>query len=790
MTAIFQLWYALVRRPLPVPDAGQLVVLDLADRTAWNGRRTTGYPALSNPAWEALRDRQTILDGVFAWATTEITVGEGAATAHASGLMVSGTFFSVLGVPPALGRVLAPADDTPSCPAVAVASDGFWQRHFGADPNVVGRFVDVDGLRVQLVGVTPRAFTGLEVGRAFDIAVPVCLQPRLRGSEAWMRDPDVWWLTVMGRLPVGTSLAAANARLEALSKGIFDDVQTATTPAGGSGVAGALRLRAEPAAAGVSALRARYGSPLLALLGATALVLLVTCTNLANLALARASAREREFAVRLALGAPRARLARQLMLENGLVAVLGAAAGALAARVLVGAAAGWMGPGLSIDTGVDRAALIFITSASAFACLAFGLLPAWRLSATPAADAMRATTRGASASPRTRRLRESLVVAQVALSVSLVFGALILSSTLRHLEREDTGFRVDDVAAVRVDLGGAPLAADTRTIRRSILDRARQAPGVVAAAEVRHTPFSGTGSRVDVGRPGDRRPPLPMRLNAISPGYLRALEIPLLEGRDFTDADTRAAQPVALVNPTFARRLGLAGSPVGQEVRLTDGPDGDATLLTIVGVVPDTKYFTMREAALPIVFVPIAQIDDPRAVADYVVRLRTWTAVAQASLEASMATASAGVVADARPLAASVAASLRRERLLARLSTGFGLLATTIAAVGLYGLVSLLVAQRTTEIGVRVALGAPRRAIRVMVLWHAGRLVGLGVTLGAILSLALAGSLRALVFGVQPWDPWLLAGACAILAAVTLVAAAWPAQRAARLDALAALRAG
>jgi predicted permease len=789
--AVYQLLDAIRLRELPVRDPQQLVILDLRDHSRWNARRTTGYPALTNPLWEEFRRQQHTFSGVLAWSTADFHFAVDAGLPAARGLFVSGEFFNVLGIQPLLGRVFTDADDHAGCGIPgAVVSYGFWQRHLAGDPAAVGRTLPLGAGAVQVIGVAPRGFTGVEVGEAFDLAVPICAQDALGQEAGWLEDGTLWWLTVMGRMPADLALERANGQLEALSPGLFQaTMPPAYAPEDARNYLG-FTLHAVPGGSGVSWLRTRYGDPLVVLLITTGLVLLIACTNLANLILARAAAREREFAVRLAIGASWGRLARQIMVENALLALAGAAAGLACASALSRALLALLGTDLSLDLPLDARLIAFVAALAVITCLTFGLLPAWRMSKVAAQDAMKASARTAAGSREGAGLRRALVVSQVALSLVLLFGALIFTSTLLNLLAVDAGFQSDDVVIARVDFARASIPPERRgPFKREVLERLRGIAGVSSAAEVRHVPMGGTGSSIRVRRDGGgEASQTAVRLNAMSDGYLQAMRINLIAGRDFDARDTGTSPRVAIVNQSFARRLGLGGNPVGQTFRSDGSSSEPPTVFEIVGLAPDTKYFRLREDFLPIVFVPIAQIEDPRAFTDFVIHAPALPPGMASSVRRAVADLSPAARVDLRTFDAQIRAGLLRERLMAALSALFGTLALLIATIGLYGVMSYLVVRRTKEIGVRIALGARGRDILAMVLREAGHVLAAGLAIGSLLALAGAQAAQSLVFGVRPYDIGPVALACVFLAAAALAASYVPARRAAGMEPLAALR--
>jgi predicted permease len=770
--AIYQVVEAVRLRSLPVSDAEQLAIVELADITRWAGRRTSGHPVLPNPLWERIRDERGPFEATLAWASADFRVDSSDGPAAVRGLYVSGGFFDVLGVSPALGRTFHADDDRAGCglPGV-VLGHGYWQRRFGGDTAVVGRTLVLDAHDVPILGVTPAGFTGLEVGRDYDVAVPICAQQTLGGDEQWLDDGMVWWLIVMGRVPRDRPLETVNAELESWSASLFESTLPASYPTDDRENYLSHTLRAVPGAAGVSSIRSRYGDSLVALLMVTGLVLLIACTNLANLFLARGSARQRELAVRRALGASEGRLLGELSIESLMLAAAGAAGGLALAGVLGGPLVDFLGADLSLDISLDASLLAFVVLVAALSCLIFGLMPAWR--------AVSSATRGAG-------LRRALVVSQVALSFVLLFGALLFTSTLRNLLAVDTGFESEGVTVARVDFRTLDLSEAARpAFKRDLLERIERVPGVASAAEVRHVPLGGTGSSAIVHALGpDPGAGVPVRLNAITPGYLQTMGIPLTAGRDFDLRDPTEA-PTAIVNPTFAARLGLGANPVGQTILVEelDLP------FEIIGLVPDTKYFNLREDPIPIAFVRKPLLPDARPYTDFVIRSGLPPAALREALRNAVTPISSQILLETRPFDDTLRAGLVRERLLSTLSSFFGILAALVAALGLYGVMSYHVGQRKTDIGVRIALGAKRRDILVMVLLQGGTLLCAGLALGGVLAFAASIPARSFLFGLDPYPMPTYALAAGLLSVTAAVACYLPARRAAGVEVREALRA-
>jgi putative ABC transport system permease protein len=785
--AIFQLLDAVRNRTLTVRDPQQLAIVQLADMSRWKGRRSTPYPVLTTPLWEHFRDRQHVFSGVLAWSNMDLRLDRSFGATVARALVVSGEFFEVLGVRPHIGRLLTATDDRPGCgtPAVVV-SHGFWQRHLGGSREAVGSALSLNGRAVQVIGVTQAGFSGVELGRSFDVAVPICSHPSIGGEPGWLTNGNMWWLTVMGRMAPGQSIDHITAQLEAASQPLFEASLPANFPPDLAKDYLSFRLSAVPGATGVSTLRRLYADPLVILQWATVLVLVIACTNLANLVLARASARQREFAVRLAVGGSWRRLVTQVMVENALLTAGGAVAGLVCALTLSRLLVGLLGSGFSLELALDARLMAFMAAIAFVTCLTFGLIPAWRASRVTAADSLKAGGRAQAGSREGTSLRRALVMTQVACSVVLLAGALLFLATLRNLLAVDTGFDADDVYIARIDLSQLTVNQARRTaLIAEVLDRIRSTPGVTSASEVRNVPLGGSANSMFVSPyAGDASTTIAVRLNAIGSHYFETMGIRLLGGRNFDSRDASTAPRVAIVNPSFIRRLGISEPAVGARFHRPAQSD----VFEIVGVVPDSKYIALREDPVPIIFIPMTQTVDQRPFTDILVRSAMALATLSPALTTSVAQMGSAINVDVKALNTTILDGLVRERLMATLSAVFGVLAALIAAVGLYGLMSYGVQRRTNEIGVRIALGATRQTILRMVLGEASRIVLIGLAIGAALSLAAASSARSFVYGLQPHDARPIALACVVLG-VTAIAASWlPARRAARLPPVVALR--
>jgi putative ABC transport system permease protein len=748
-TAIFQLLDAVRLRTLPVADPQQLVEIRIADTTdgrtgQFSGRR----PSLTNPLWERIRDEQQAFSSAMAWSSPTFNLTSGGEARYAQGLWVSGDFFSTLGVSALAGRVITAADDRRGCAAPpAVISYGFWQREYGGSPAAIGRSVMLDGHSYEIGGVTPPGFFGVEVGRAFDVAIPLCAEPFSRGERTALDKSDVWFLAAFGRLKSGWTAERASAQLASISGPIFQATLPPRYRAQDATKYLKFRLGAFEASTGVSSLRRTYESPLLLLLATTGLVLLIACANLANLMLARATAREREVAVRLAIGASRLRIVRQLLAESLLIAAIGAASGAMLAQ--------WL----------SRFLVNFLTSDNApiFVHLALD----WRIFAFTAALA---------------------VATCLALSLVLVVGALLFVRSLRNLTTVDAGFRQDGLLVVSMDLRKTGVPPERRTaFYQEITDRLSALPGVTSGAQALIVPVSGSGWNNDIVINGTRQPDT-VNFNTVSADYFKTMGTPLLAGRSFNAHDTTSSEKVVIVTELFARKYFPNQNPVGQVFQIEEGQGQPRPFNHIVGVVKDSKYTDLREQFTPLAFYAASQDTDPNA--SLQVMLRTSAPLASVTSEVSAAVASFGpsIVTEFQTMESQVRDSLLRERLMATLSGFFGGLAALIATIGLYGVMSYMVARRKNEIGIRMALGADRGHVVRMVMREAAGLLAAGVAVGLVLSVIAARAATTLLFGLQPGDPATLAMAAAGLGIVAMLASYLPALRASRLEPTEALR--
>jgi predicted permease len=763
-TAIFTVVNAVLLKLLPVRNPEQLAIVG-------------GGSGVPYPAYELLRDRNRVFSSLIAYAPIGLNVLLQNETEPVHGQLVSGSYFDGLGVGAVAGRMLAVQDDLPSAAAVAVVSHIYWQRRLGADPGIMGRPIVINRVPFTIVGVAAASFFGLEVGESPDIFVPFQTEPRLRPSSSILLGRFTWWVKVIGRLRDGVSDREAQANLDQLFPQFLRAAAAAAPPNMPQSMKDAYvrqRIRVFPGSRGLSELQSQFRNPLLVLMSAVALVLLITCANLANLLLARATSRRREIALRIALGAGRGRVMRQLLTESLALAMLGGAAGLVAA--------GWVlqllqqivrQHAMPVELRMDTGVVWFTAGVSLAAGVLFGILPALRGSRV---EDMRAARQTAG---------KFLAIAQVALSFVLLSGAGWFVRTLASLQSVDPGFTRDDVLLFSVDptqsgYSGARLPA----FYENLSERLGALPGVTAVSFSQSSPLSGNDSTTmisEFGTPASIHMNSRAHRNIVAPRFFETLGIRLLAGRGFTAQDNETAVKVAIVNHAFAREHFGAQSPSGR--RLGYGPGQASGPVSIVGVVADSKYNSLREQPVPMVFLPYRQFS---SLGGMTFEMRVSASVAAGALREAVGNHVA--IAQLTTLGKQVEKSLTRERLVATLSSCFASLALVLAAVGLFGVMNYAVARRTREIGIRVALGARRAQVLGMVLGEVLLLVAAGMAIGIPAALAAGRLLESLLFGVTATDPYALVAAAGALTMAAVAAGYLPARRACRIEPTLALR--
>jgi len=794
-TAIFQLIDAVRLRTLPVKNAQEIARVAIDQRNGASGNFSTRYPDLTYAMWEQIRAQQQGFSDVFAWGPNLFNIAPGGEVHNVQGLWVSGDFFQTLGVEPVLGRLFTAEDDQPRCASPGAAiSYSLWQREYGGERAVLGRTITVNRHPFPIIGVAPADFYGVEVGRYFDVAVPLCAEPIINGEDSQLKSRSGWWLSVMGRLKTGWSAERAAAQLRAISPGVFE----ATLPPDFNPSRAKhflqYRLGVFPADSGLSDLRKDYEKPLWLLLALAGLVLLIASANLANLMLARASAREKEMAMRMAVGAGRGRLIRQLLAESLLLAGIGAGLGALLARnlsrVLVASLSTQHDP-LFVELGTDWRVLGFTTALAVLTCILFGLAPALRATSVAPGLALKDGGRGSTQGRSRFALRRILVVSQIAMSLLLLVGALLFARSLNNLAGLDAGFRQSGILVTDIDFTPLNLAKQARlAFSNDLLKRVRVIPGVDAAAIAAVVPLSGNGINQDIfwGDAGEPEGEAPTAtINRVSPGFFKTLQTRMLDGRDFDEHDAANSPKVAVVNETFAKKFANGANPVGMKFRIrrlkTVSPPYE-----VIALVQDTKYGELRENFQPIAYLAIAQFDHPGTDAQILMRSNAPLTKLMSAVKSTANEVNPNMDISFVTFHKMIEDGLLRDRLMARLSGFFGVLAVVLAAIGLYGVISYMVARRRNEIAIRVALGARRESIVKLVMGEAGVLLGVGLVIGTVLALAGGKAAASLLFGLKPWDVPTFVLALGLLALVATAASLLPAARAARSDPMEALR--
>jgi putative ABC transport system permease protein len=796
--AIFALVDSLLLRTLPVPHAEQLAMLEPSDRGPW-------WPYA---AWQAIRDRRQALGGdVAAYRGMRVNLAAGGPSDVVDGLLASGNYFDVAGVSAILGRAFGERDDQPGGGRdgpVVVLGHTFWQQRFGGAADVLGRTLVLDRVPFTIVGVMPPGFFGLEVGRTFDVAMPIETDVLIDGPRSFVNRRGSSAIRLVARLEPHRSLEAA----EQAFRGMQPQIRELTRNPDAGALSQTLHFSqpfvVRAGATGASLIRERYRKPMLVIMAVVSLVLLVACANLANVFLARTTARRHELSVRLALGASRWRLARQVLVEILLLAAMGALAGLAVAhvgsRLLMRQLSTQMNV-VFLDVQIDWRLVAFTALVAVASTLLAGLAPAWRAAGADPIEALRARGRGATPDQRIG-VSGFLVVGQVALSLVLVAGAFLFLETFRALTTREVGFERNRVLIVALDAQGSSVEPQERgALFERVLDEVRRTPGVEHAALSTITPVSGMVT--DFGVEVEHEPPpgeivlvtpgvLPRNaayFTVVTPGWFDTYGTRVLEGRDFDQRDRYGSTPVAIVNETFVRRL-LPGRPaIGRRFRSAYSRSGTPNpWIEVVGVVRDAAYRGLRDELPSTFYVPLAQPRDrlePGVPSTMRLSIRS-SMEGPASLTRSVGQAIArvdrAIGSTFIPLTRQIDHSLVRERLLAIVAGFFGVLALLLAALGLYGVMSHAVGERRREIGIRMALGARAEEAARLIVGRTLRLVLCGVILGAAGALLAARSIETLLFGVTSKDPAPLAASALVLIAVGALAGWLPARRAARTD--------
>lgn len=773
-TAIFSLINTALLRPLPIENPQQLVALN-------NMAENHSFPSFSYPNYKDFRDRNDVFSALVGYRFTPLSLSHDGINERVWGYEVTGNYFDVLGVGAALGRVISADDDSlPGANPVAVMSYKCWQNRFGRDQSIIGKDVIVNGRSYLVIGVAPRGFYGTEVVSAPDLFFPIAMQEQLELGNKWLENRSADNVFVQGRLKPGVATAQAQTGLNAIASQLeqeFPDAnqgkRVALSPPGLIGLA----LRGPVLG---------FAGLLMAVVG---LVLLLACTNLANLLLARATERRREIAVRLALGASRFRLVRQLLTESLLLAFAGGALGLLPAFWLVGLVATIKLPlnvPLALEIFIDYRVFIFTFLLSLATGVLFGLLPAMQATKTDLVPSLKDEV--SFGGHRRSWLKNSLIVAQVSLSLVLLVGGGLMMRALERAQTINLGFDPQHAVEVAFDLRLQGYeSGQGKEFQKRLLERVRVLPGAQSAGIADLVPVDLHFSRAAIfieGQPLERLPAVPTAMyNRVSPGYFQAMGTRLLEGRDFVEQDDEKAQRVAIINETFARRFFPGEDAVGKRFSL-GRPDAAKTI--VIGVVQDGKYAGLNEDPKPFVSRPLWQSDV--GATSVIIRTEGDEQKMKAAVSREVQQLDSHLPMSSNTLVEKMSLPLLPARIAATVLGGFGLVALALAAIGIYGVISFVVSSRTHEIGIRIALGAQRIDVLRLVLGQGMRLTLIGVAIGLSAALALTRLMKSLLFGVSATDPATFVIASLLLAGVALLACYLPARRAAKVDPMVALR--
>ena len=798
-TAIFSLMNQVLLRELPIQNPQELVILrapgPVTGHVSSDGDSTESF---SYPMYKGLRDRNSVFSGILARYGFSASVASHGQTDRASGEVVSGNYFDVLGVRPAIGRVFTQDDDrVPGAQPVVVLSHSYWTRHFGGDPSVLNKVLLINNVEMTVVGVSQPGFTGVQVGKTPDLFVPMMMTQQMTQYGETLDQWNDYWMTLLARLRPGVSEKQAEAGINATYKPLLEEQLPQIKSAWNEEKRKRFldkKIILSQGAHGRTVLQRDSGGQIITLSVMVGLVLLIACTNVANLLLARGAARQREFAIRTAMGASRGRMIRQLLAESLLCAFGGGAMGALLGtwlmRILtpiVGSNTGIQG----LTERLDPSVLIFAIGATLFSGVFFGLIPAWRVTRLGVSDVIKDQGSTSSASVSHVGFRKVLVAGQVAFTLLLLAGAGLFVRSLWNLRNQDLGLKTDNVItfSVQPSLNGY----DTpRSIALYDQMRARLAamPGVRSVGSGDVPTLSGDDEGSNITAEGGVQ--IPEELQdvdrvAVSPNYFSTLGIPLLSGRELTEADGATAPKVALVSESMAKRFFPGRNPLGMHFAFGGG-NGVKPDIEIVGVVKDVKQEHVSSTIQPYVYIPYAQRTKITGMTFYVRSERDPLLLAS-NLQGVVRQMDANLpVYDLKTMERVVEEDLFSARMVAVLSAAFAGLAALLAALGIYGVLAYVVVQRTREIGIRMALGAVAGHVRLLILREVGLMVLIGVAVGLPAAYGLARLSESLLFGVHASDPAVYAVGLGLIGLIALAACFIPARRATRVDPLVALR--
>jgi predicted permease len=821
-TALFSVVDAVLLKKLPVKEPDQLVLFKASwDRDKFgpggfngsNGRDPvtglnvgTSFPGLTLSRFrEQTKDPQSVLSDVFAFSSVDINLNTGGQAEVVNGQAISGNYYSALGVPAFIGRTITDADDSLAVTPVAVLSHQFWTNRFSGDRSVIGRQVNINNIAFTIIGVTPQGFAGTgQVGSSQDVSIPLAWEPQIAAERTMSRGAGIWWLRMMGRLKPGATIEQAQATLA----GVFQQSVVEHRAARQARTQSALRklepndyprLGVDPGNQGEMNSRRSLKKPLRLLFGVVALVLLISCANVANLLLVRATSRRKEIAVRLALGAGRGRLIRQLLTESLLLGTLGGCLGVFFALWIKNGlfmVTDWGGREMSsLSAHLDLRVLGFTVGLTLLTSIVFGIVPALRATGFDLTPTLKDTGRNSSSIGRSL-FSKSMVVLQVSVSVLLLIGAGLLVRTLQNLRHVDTGFNVNNLLLFSVNPNLIGYKEEKlSTLYKQIFARLESVPGVQSVTFSRHALLAqgATSSSVFlagiVGANGRMVSQGDVYIHQVRENFLEAMGIPLLTGRTLSAQDDARTPQVAVVNQTFARMYFHNENPVGKRFSYDDEKPDE---IEIIGLARDAKYTSQRDETQPTVYQSWAQTIQGMGYATFEVRTTGDPGSLVGPIRGALREVDSNLpLTNIKTQLEQADETLAMERMFAKLLTLFGLVAQLLAAIGLYGVMAYSVSQRTQEIGIRMALGANRFKVLRMILKQGMVLTTIGIAVGLGAAYVLTKyleSLTSMLFGVKPRDPWTFVVIAALLTAVALIASLVPARRATKVDPLVALR--
>jgi len=792
-TSIFSLLDQVVIQLLPVKDPERLVLLHSSAQFSGWTTSDNNETVYSYPMYQDLEKRNHVFTGIAARAAASVNLRHGNASERAEAELVSGNFFEVLGVQPAIGRTLTPDDDRNiGGHPVIMLSHGFWTRRFGGSVSILNQAVQINGMPMTVIGVLPANFRSLLSSSNPSVFIPIAMKKQVTPTWDGLTDRGVMWLSLVGRLKPGVEKQQAEAAMDGLYHSLVEEhiARNANLPERTRNRLLAAKMTLRSGEQGIHDLRQDWQTPLYALMAMTGFVLLIACANVANLLLAKSVGQRKEIALRFAVGASRGQVMRQVLVESLALALLGGALGLLVSGWTTDALVSLAGDDTPLSARVNPRILLFTVSVSVLTGILFGIVPAYRASRTEVNSALKEQSAGLRSAATHAAFRKTLVAAQMALSMALLVSAGIFATNLYRIIRIDPGFKTANVIQFRLapKLSGYDHPRSVQFLR-SLQSRLSQLPSVdsVGAAEIQVLSNSGRSGNVTVeGYRAKEDENTNANQNPISPGYFRTLGIPLIAGREFNDRDDIESPKAVIVNQQFAKRYFGDQSPIGR--RMTFGGGTVKLDREIVGLVQDSKHSSLTSKIPEMVYFPYAQDPGLDSIAFYVRTSRDANSIVP-SIRSAVRELDANVpVFELMSMDAQLERSVASQRTLAFLSNAFGFLATLLAAIGLYGVISHSVTSRTGEIGIRIALGANRLDVVRMILREVTLLSAAGLFAGLLLALWLGKYVETQLFNMKARDPLVLLGAALVLAFTAFLSGWLPARRASRIDPMMALR--